>query len=167
MEPGYHFYAFVDLATAKEAADAVRKLDGSLTPRGGRYRISCSQRSKGSAIVHREQLNTSPQITEARLFVGGLRELQDVDRHVRMIFAGYKVRHVGSLIKPPVAKQTGQHCFYCFVDFDTADEARTVVDAFKDNSMGLIVDFAKDSGRGDGGKRGVLMQRDLSKSWRR
>lgn len=171
MEPGSHYYAFVDLATAEAATDAVRKLDGTPAPHGGTYRISCSQRNKGSAIVHREQLQSSARITEARLFVGGLPELQDVDGNIRLIFTGRGVRYVGSLIKPPVAKQTGQHCFYCFVDFDSADEARAVVAAFEGNEIGLIVDFARDSGRGDGVQRGVsppdVMQRDLSKSWRR
>lgn len=170
-EPGSHFYAFVDLATAEEAADAFCVLNGKPTPHGGIYRISCSQRNQGSAIVHREQLHGAAGILKGRVFVGGLPELQDVDGNIRAIFAGHNVRHVGSLITPTVSKQVGQHYFYCFVDFESVEEAQAVVAAFKGNEKGLIVDLARTTGRGDGGKGAAspsdVVYRDYSKSWRR
>lgn len=171
MEPGSHFYAFVDLATAEEAADAVSTLNGMPTPHRGTYRISCSQRNNGSAIVHREQLQGTSRISEGRVFVGGLPELEDVEGNMRTIFAGHDVRSVGHLITPTASRQIGQHYFYCFVDFDSASEAQAVVTAFEGNEMGLTVGLAKAPGRDVGGKQvtspSEVVRRDFSKSWRR
>lgn len=139
MEPGSHFYAFVDLATAEEAADAVKNLNGKPTPHSGTYRVRCSQRTNGSAIVHREQLQGTSRISEGRVFVGGLPELQDVEGNMRTIFAGRGIRSVGNLITPTASRQIGQHYFYFFVDFDSATEAQAVVAAYEGNNMGLIV----------------------------
>jgi RNA recognition motif-containing protein len=55
-EPGSqasHSYAFVDFATAEEAADAARVLDETPTPHGGKYKIRSAQRRKDSTVVHR------------------------------------------------------------------------------------------------------------------
>lgn len=172
---GFDFYAFVDLATSEEAADAVGQLNGKPTPYGGAYRISFAKRNRGSDFVYRNQLDDTTHFAEARVFVGGPSELQTVDGNIRTIFAGHAgIRSVGRLIAQSTAKLSGQHCFYCFVDFGSADEARAVVAAFRDNEIGLIVDFARESriaGRGDDGKRerspAEKVRRSLSRSWRR
>ncbi|SMR45736.1 unnamed protein product [Zymoseptoria tritici ST99CH_1E4] len=162
------FHTFVDLATAEEALDAARVLNGKVSRYGGRLRISCAQRSKGSGKVYREQLHGDAHIFEERVFVGGLTGSQDVDVSVRAILAGYDIR---SVITPTASKRSGQHCLYCFVDFGTATEAQAVVSAFRGNKMGLIVNFARTGGDEGGAKRGVspseVVRRDLSKSWRR
>jgi hypothetical protein len=170
-DPGSHFYAFVDLATAGAAASAAHVLNGRPTPHGGTYIVSRSQRTKGSAKVYREQLSGSARMFEGRVFVGGLPALEDVEAELRAIFAGHRVRSVGDLITAVTSKQIEERRFYCFVDFDSATEAQAVVAAFAGNELGLIVDLARAPGRGDGTSQEVsspeVVLRDFSKSWRR
>ncbi|KAK4615935.1 hypothetical protein CLAFUW4_10256 [Fulvia fulva] len=55
-EPGSHYYCFVDLATAEQAEQAKRLLDGALTLYGGLFKISLSRKSHRPTKVEREQL---------------------------------------------------------------------------------------------------------------
>ena len=56
-KPGSHYYCFVDLATAKEAQDAIRALNGKATPYGGNYSVTLAKLpSSKPTKVMREQL---------------------------------------------------------------------------------------------------------------
>ena len=53
-EPGYHHYVFVDFKDALEAADAVKKLDGTYKF-GGKLRINHAKGARGGKIRTRER----------------------------------------------------------------------------------------------------------------
>lgn len=171
-KPGSHYHAYVDLATAQEATNAVRTLNRTPTPYGGAYHVSRAVNKKGSAIVQREQLGST-----ARVFVGGLPELQNVDAEIRSIFAGHDVRKVTRLITPHLSKQVGENYFYCFVDFPNPQDAHAAVAAFDMNDRGLKVRFAREwPSRVDGTWPATprptpstpeTAHRDYSTSWRR
>lgn len=62
--PGSHYYCLVDFATAKEAQDAVDRLDHTPTEHGGTYRLAIAHK-QGNKKVMREQKDMIATLTLA------------------------------------------------------------------------------------------------------
>ena len=63
-QPGYHFHCFVDLASADEAAEAVRVLEGKDRLEGGVYRVELVDRRQLDLVLREQMIR--PQIEKTK-----------------------------------------------------------------------------------------------------
>jgi len=121
------YFCYVDLPTPIDAQDAIQKLNGTSTPYGGTYKVRAARFHRGTNIVRREQLDAT-----ARVFVGALPQFTDreaLQSHMRQIFAGFDVQHVGPLRETDLAECTfAEHRSHCIVELNSPQDARRAVD---------------------------------------
>lgn len=111
-KPGNHNYCFVDLASAEEAEEAIKVLNGKEM---WDWHIKVNHTSGASGKLGERR----------RLFVGGLPEFADqeaTEAGVKELFEGFEVSKVSKLFLPRETSEEreGHHC-YCFVEL--ADES--------------------------------------------
>jgi RNA recognition motif-containing protein len=113
-KPGNHNYCFVDLASASEAEEAIKALDGK-EMWGWHIKVNHTSGASGKLGERR------------RLFVGGLPEFADqeaTEAGVKELFEGFEVSKISKLFLPRETSEerAGHHC-YCFVEL--AAESQT------------------------------------------
>ncbi|KAI5366393.1 Putative RNA recognition motif domain, nucleotide-binding alpha-beta plait domain superfamily [Septoria linicola] len=178
------FFCFVDVATAEEAVDAVRTLNGRPTPQGGMYRISHAKGKRVTAPA--PAVAAEPVAPTSKVFISGLPAIasqDELDHHIRELFAGLDITEVSKLITPHESKQieSGNH-HYCFAVFARFEEAQRAVEAMNGqptpNGGVYKISFARERPAGaygqsdrfqsrENGYRGGFQQREGQDSPRR
>jgi RNA recognition motif-containing protein len=116
-EPGNHHYCFVDLATAEEAVEATKSLDG-MGKFGGHVKVDRS-------------FGTSRKLAERRsLYVGGLPEFESqeaLEAAMRKLFGGYAINNISKLFSPAVPKNEEGNRMFCFVELANGEQADAAI----------------------------------------
>jgi RNA recognition motif-containing protein len=116
-ELGNHHYCFVDLATAEEAVEAMRSLDGM-------------RKFSGHVKVDRS-FGTSRKLAERRsLYVGGLPEFESqeaLEAAMRKLFGGYAINNISKLFSPAVPKNEEGNRMFCFVELANGEQADAAI----------------------------------------
>jgi RNA recognition motif-containing protein len=116
-EPGNHHYCFVDLATAEEAVEAVKSLDGM-------------EKFGGNVKVDRPFGMSRKQVERRSLYVGGLPEFESqeaLEAAMSTLFDGYAINNISRLFSPAIPRNEEGNRMYCFVELANGEQADAAI----------------------------------------
>jgi RNA recognition motif-containing protein len=116
-KPGNHDYCFVDLASASDAEQAIKALNGKEM---WDWHLKVNHTTGSGKLAEKR-----------RLFVGGLPEFPDQDATeagVKELFEGFEISKVSKLFLPRESSEEreGHHC-YCFVELAGEEQTEKAI----------------------------------------